>query len=94
LSDFQPIGNGQAAIAGDLALAGEEVEAAVQALRVNGIETTALHSHMLDVQPTLFYVHFWATDDALKLAKGLRNALDKTNSVKPAMSAKNSQTPQ
>ena len=47
--NFQPIGNGQAAIAGDLALTGEEVEAAVQALRVNGIETTALHSHMLDV---------------------------------------------
>jgi hypothetical protein len=50
------------------------------ALRTNGIEVTAVHSHMLDEQPRLFFLHFWANDDALKLAKGLRAALDKTAS--------------
>jgi hypothetical protein len=48
----------------------------------NGIEVTALHSHMLDEQPRLFFMHFWANDDALKLACGLRSALDKTASAK------------
>ena len=47
-----------------------------------GIEVTALHSHVLDEQPRLFFCHFWANDDALKLAKGLRAALDKTASTK------------
>ena len=53
-----------------------------QALRTNGIEVTALHSHMLDEQPRLFFMHFWANDDAIKLAKGLRAALDKTARAK------------
>jgi hypothetical protein len=52
------------------------------ALRSNGIEVTALHSHMLDEQPRLFFMHFWANDDALKLAKTLRSALDQTNAAK------------
>ena len=48
-------------------------------LRDNGIDVTALHNHMLDDQPRIFFMHFWANDDAGKLAKGLRAALDKTN---------------
>ena len=47
-------------------------------MRANGIEVTAVHSHMLNEQPRLFFVHFWANDDAVKLAKGIRTALDKT----------------
>ena len=54
----------------------------IRALRSNSIEVTAVHSHMLDEQPRLFFLHFWANDDALKLAKGLRAALDKTASTK------------
>ena len=52
------------------------------ASRANGIEVTALHSHMLTEQPRLFFMHFWANDDAVKLAVGLRAALDKTASTK------------
>ena len=51
----------------------------LRALRENGIEVTALHNHMLDDQPRLFFMHFWANDDTQKLAKGLRAALDKIN---------------
>jgi Domain of Unknown Function (DUF1259) len=79
---FQPTGGGKAAITGDFVLAGEEVNPVIQALRSNGIEVTALHSHMLDEQPRLFFMHFWANDDAMKLARGLRAALDKTASAK------------
>ena len=80
--NFQPTGNGKAAITGDFVLLGSEVNPALRALRENGIEVTALHSHMLMEEPRLFFMHFWANDDPLKLAKGLRAALDKTNSAK------------
>jgi hypothetical protein len=79
---FQPTGASKAAITGDFVLTGEEVNPVIQALRSNGIEVTALHSHMLDEQPRLFFMHFWANDDAVKLARGLRSALDKTASAK------------
>jgi hypothetical protein len=81
--NFQPTGAGKAAITGDFVMIGREVNPVIKALRQNGIVVTALHSHMLDEQPRLFFMHFWANDDALKLAKGLRAALDQTNSAKP-----------
>jgi Domain of Unknown Function (DUF1259) len=80
--NFQPTGGGKAAITGDFVLTGEEVNPVIKALRENGIEVTAVHSHMLTEQPRLIFMHFWANDDAIKLAKGLRAALDKTASTK------------
>jgi hypothetical protein len=80
--NFQPTGGGKAAITGDFVLTGNEVNPVINALLANGIEVTAVHSHMLDEQPRLFFLHFWANDDALKLAKGLRSAIDKTASTK------------
>jgi hypothetical protein len=74
---FQPTGNGKAAITGDFVMTAEEVNPVIKALRANNIEITALHSHMLDEEPRLFFMHFWANDDAIKLAQGLRAALDK-----------------
>jgi hypothetical protein len=74
---FQPTGNAKAAITGDFVLLGEEVNPVLKTLRQNGIEVTALHSHMIDEQPRLYFMHFWANDDAVKLAKGIRAALDK-----------------
>lgn len=78
--NFQPTGGGKAAITGDFVLVGSEVNPVIKALRSNGIQVTAVHSHMLQEQPRLFFMHFWANDDAVKLAKGLRAALDQTNS--------------
>ena len=78
--NFQPTGNGRTAITGDFVLIGSEVNPVIRALRENGIQVTAVHSHMLTENPRLFFMHFWANDDALKLAKGLRAAIDKTNS--------------
>jgi hypothetical protein len=80
--NFQPTGGGKAAITGDYVLAATEVDPVVKTLRANGIEVTAIHSHMVDENPRLIFLHFWANDDALKLARGLRAALDKTASVK------------
>jgi hypothetical protein len=74
---FQPTGNAKAAITGDFVMTAEEVNPVLRTLRENGIEVTALHSHMLNEEPRLFFMHFWANDDAVKLAKGLRAALDK-----------------
>ena len=77
--NFQPTGDGHAAITGDFVLTAREVNPVLRALRENGIEVTALHNHMLDDEPRLFFMHFWANDDAAKLAKGLRTALDQVN---------------
>ncbi len=77
--NFQPTGGGKAAITGDFVLVASEVNPVIRALRDNGIEVTALHSHMLTESPRLFFMHFWANDDAQKLARGLRAALDKMN---------------
>ena len=80
--NFQPTGNGRAAIAGDFAMTGKEVGPVIKILEENGIEPVALHSHALDDAPRLFYMHFWANDDAVKLAKALRSTVDATNSDK------------
>jgi len=80
--NFQPTGEGKAAITGEFVLLGKEVNPVMKALREHGIDVTAVHSHMLTEEPRLFFMHFWANDDATKLAKGLRAALDLTNSAK------------
>jgi len=79
--NFQMDGN-RAAITGDFVLLADEVNPVVKALTENGIMPTAIHSHMLHDEPRLFMMHFWAVDDPEKLAKGLKAALDKTNSKK------------
>jgi hypothetical protein len=79
--NFQPTGNGRAAITGDFVLLPNEVNPVLKALRENGIQVTALHSHMLNDQPHLLFMHFWANDDATKLAKGLRATLDQMKSA-------------
>jgi hypothetical protein len=80
---FQPTGNGKAAITGDFLVTGSEVNPLIRALRAGDIEVTAIHSHMLDEQPRMFFIHFWANDDAVKLAQGIRAALDKTAAKSP-----------
>ena len=81
--NFQPTGTGRAAISGDFVLTAKEVNPVIRALTENGISVTAVHSHMLGEEPRLLFMHFWANDDAIKLARGLRIALDQTNSARP-----------
>jgi hypothetical protein len=75
--NFQPTGNGRAAITGDFVLIASEVNPVIRVLRGGGITITALHSHMLEETPRLFFIHFWANDDAKNLATTLRSALDR-----------------
>jgi hypothetical protein len=81
--NFQPTGDGRAAITGDFVLVAREVDPVMRALVASGIEITALHNHMLDDQPRLFFMHFWANQDAKQLARGLRTALNAMNLQKP-----------
>lgn len=76
--NMQAAGEGRAVTTGDFVMIASEVDGVMRALRGGGIEITALHSHMLDEQPRLFFMHFWGNGDPLKLAKTLRAALDKT----------------
>ena len=79
--NFQPTGPGKAATTGDFVLTADEVNPVIKALRTHGIEVTALHNHMLDDEPRLFFMHFWANEDARKLAAGLRAALDEVKTA-------------
>jgi hypothetical protein len=80
--NFQPTGGGKTAITGDFVLIAKEVNPVAKALREHGIEVTAIHNHMLDEEPRLFFMHFWANDDAKKLAEGLKAALAQINIAK------------
>lgn len=81
--NFQPTGGGKAAVNGDLVMTAGEVQQVVRALRRGGIQIVELHNHLLDDQPRLFYMHFWADDDAVALAKTLAEAVKATD-VTPA----------
>jgi hypothetical protein len=80
--NFQPTGGGKAAITGDFVLIDKEVNAVAKTLRRHGVDVTAIHNHALMDMPRLFYMHFWANDDPVKLAQALKAALDQTNSRK------------
>jgi hypothetical protein len=86
--NFQLTGFDTAAITGDFVLLAEEVNPVIQILQANSIEVTALHSQMLAEQPRLFFLHFWANDDSLRLAKGLRAALDQVDVKKDTASGR------
>jgi len=77
--NFQPLGGGRAATTGDFVMTASEVPAVERALRAGGLSVTALHSHMLDEEPRLFFMHFWGEGDALAMARTLRSALDHMN---------------
>jgi hypothetical protein len=80
--NFQSTGGGKAAITGDFVLIAKEVNPVLKALRDHGIEVTAIHNHMLDDQPHLYFMHFWANDEAKRLAEGLKAALAQINVAK------------
>jgi hypothetical protein len=77
--NFQPTGGDKTAITGDFVMTADEVNPVIRALREHGIRVTSLNSHMLTESPRLFFMHFWANDDAVTLAGGLRGALDRMN---------------
>lgn len=72
----------KAATTGDFVLLADEVNPVVKTLTEHGIAVTAIHSHMLFESPRLFFLHFWGYDEPEKLARGLKAALDRTNSAK------------
>ena len=80
--NFQPTTEGKAAITGDFVLLDKEVNAVAKTLRQHDVDVTAIHNHGLMDTPRLFYMHFWANDDPVNLARALRAALDQTNSQK------------
>jgi hypothetical protein len=77
--NVQSAGAGKAATTGDFVLLPEEVNPVLRTLVSNGLAVTALHTHMLDEQPRLLFMHFWGVDEPGKLAAGLKAALDKVN---------------
>lgn len=74
----------QAAVAGDFTMLADEVAPVIKALVEHGIEVVAVHNHMVHEQPRIFFLHYWGTGNAARLAEGLRAALDQTGKNKAA----------
>jgi hypothetical protein len=74
-----------AAIAGDVAMLAPEVTRVLKALRKNGLDVVAIHHHMTGTQPTVYFLHYWGTGPAEKLATGFKAALNELG--KPSASA-------
>jgi hypothetical protein len=81
--NFQPTGEGLAAINGDFVMTADEIEPVIRALREHDIQVVSLHNHMTAEEPRLFFVHFWAVGNASELAEGLRAALDRVDTAQP-----------
>jgi hypothetical protein len=79
--NFQPLGGGRAALSGDLVMIAKEVQPVLVALRRGGVELVEVHHHNLTDEPRLFFVHYWAVGDAVRLAQAIRRAVDTTNVV-------------
>jgi hypothetical protein len=79
--NFQPLGNGRAALNGDFAMVAEEVPEVLPRLRRGGIDLVTLHHHGLTDEPRLFFLHIWAVADAVQIARALRPALELTRVV-------------
>lgn len=79
---FQQAGPGQIATAGDFVLTAEEVNPVISTLLDHQIQVTALHNHMLEEQPRLFFMHFWGSGPAERIAGGIKASLEKVR-IKP-----------
>jgi hypothetical protein len=64
-----------AEIAGDVAMLSNEVTPVLKALRANGLNIVAIHHHMTGTQPSIYFLHYWGTGPAEKLATGFKAAL-------------------
>jgi uncharacterized protein DUF1259 len=76
--------NENAAIAGDVAMLGAEVTPVLKALRKNGLDVVAIHHHMVDTRPTVYFLHYWGTGPAEKLATAFKAALGELGKTKTA----------
>ena len=77
--NFQEIGGGKVATTGDFVLVADEVNPVISALEEHHIEVEALHNHMLNEQPRLFFMHFWGQGPADSVALGIKAALEKVH---------------
>jgi Domain of Unknown Function (DUF1259) len=68
--------NGDAAVAGDIAMLENEVNPVLKALRSHGLDVVAIHHHMINTQPMVIFLHYWGRGPADKLATGFKAAVD------------------
>jgi hypothetical protein len=73
-----------AEVAGDVAMLSSEVTPVLKALRANLLNVVAIHHHMTGTQPTVYFLHYWGTGPAEKLATGFKAALNELGKGHPA----------
>src|SRR5690348_5030166 len=80
--------NENAVVAGDVAMVASEVTPVLKALRKNGLDVVAIHHHMIDTRPTVYFLHYWGTGPADKLATGFKAAANELGRTKSGSATK------
>jgi len=75
--NFQEAATGMVATTGDFVLTADEVNPVISALEEHHILVTALHNHLLNEQPRLFFMHFWGVGSPEAVAEGIKAGLEK-----------------
>lgn len=74
--NLQMVDAARAVATGDLTVLGAAVDPVTTALARHGITVTAVHTHLIDERPALYYIHFWADGPVGEVLSGLRAAVD------------------
>jgi len=82
---FQQLGNGRAACGGELFLLPNELDAVARTLHEHGLHVTAIHNHMVEQTPHMYWMHWYGTGDAATLARGVAAALQHTNGARKSV---------
>lgn len=83
---FQQLGGGRVANTGELFVLPSEVEPVMRALDEHGLHVTAVHNHMVDESPRMYWIHWYTTGDGPTLARGVEAALAHMNSARKSSS--------
>ena len=64
-----------AVVDGDFAVTEDELQSALKAIRVGGINIVAIHSHMTHELPRILFFHYWGRGPAKKLGEAIQGAI-------------------
>jgi hypothetical protein len=74
--NVQLVSGSRAVATGDFAVTGDKVSGILAALAAHGVAATAVHTHLIDESPHLYYIHFWADGRLPDVLEAIKAALD------------------
>ena len=82
---FQQLGPNRVASGGELYVLPGEIDAVARTLEEHGLHVTAIHNHMVEETPRMYWMHWYATGDGPTLARGVAAVLSRMNSARKSV---------